>query len=353
MAVWTYGDLGVGVDMSLTDDIGILFDYANFNSSSTAIVFYDDLENYAYFAGRNLSVETSNGSFKDITGGTLTGLMLVDDNVALFRVTGASVSATRIADAIQTNDSAGFFSLILAGNDTVNGTRYADGLLGLAGNDTLNGNGGNDVLAGGAGADELVGGTGADTATYALATAGLTASLAKPSINTGEAKGDSYSSVESLTGTHYADRLYGDAGGNGIAGGFGNDRIAGGSGADKLSGDFGADDLYGGSGADRFRFNDLWESTVSPAGRDTIFDFSGADGDRIDLRAIDARYGVAGNQAFAFIGTAAFHGKAGELRYEKTTSDTYIYADVNGDRKADFSIHLDDAVTLTNGYFVL
>ncbi|MEK1933136.1 MAG: hypothetical protein AAAC47_25820, partial [Pararhizobium sp.] len=153
--------------------------------------------------------------------------------------------------------------------------------------------------------------------------------------------------------THYADRLSGDATGNEIAGGYGNDRIAGGSGADSLAGQVGADDLFGGAGADTFSYEDLWESTVSPAGRDTIFDFSGADGDRIDLHAIDARPGAPGNQAFAFIGTAAFHGKAGELRYEKKASDTYIFADVNGDGKADFSIHLDDAVTLAKGYFVL
>jgi serralysin len=156
-----------------------------------------------------------------------------------------------------------------------------------------------------------------------------------------------------LAGTPYADRLYGDAIRNEILGGYGNDRIAGGSGADRLAGQFGADDLFGGSGADRFRYNDLWESTVSPVARDTIFDFSGSDGDRIDLRGIDARYGTPGNQAFAFIGVAAFHGRAGELRYERKASDTYIYADVNGDRKADFSVHLDDAMSLSKDYFIL
>ncbi len=353
MAVLTYRNLGDGVDMSLANDIGSLFDYANFNWSSTAIAFYDDLENYAYFAGRNLSAETSHGRFKDITAGTLTDLALVEDNVVVFRVTDANISAARIADAIQTNDGASFFSLMLAGNDTVNGTRYADGLLGLAGNDTLNGDGGNDVLAGGAGADELMGGSGKDTATYVLATAGLTASLVNPDVNTGEAKGDTYTDIEGLTGSNFADRLTGDGNANAIVAGYGNDRIAGGSGDDRLAGQFGADDLFGGAGADRFRYDDLWESTVASAGRDTIFDFSGAEGDRIDLRLIDARYGTPDNQAFAFIGTAGFHGKAGELRYEKKASDTYIYADVNGDGKADFSIHLDDAVTMSKGSFFL
>ena len=62
---------------------------------------------------------------------------------------------------------------------------------------------------------------------------------------------------------------------------------------------------------------------------------------------------MAGNQAFSFIGTAAFHGVAGELRYTKDVSDTYIYGDVNGDKTADFAIRLDDAVTLLPGYFLL
>jgi serralysin len=34
-------------------------------------------------------------------------------------------------------------------------------------------------------------------------------------------------------------------------------------------------------------------------------------------------------------------------------SDTYIYGDLNGDRKVDFAIHLDDAVALQKSYFFL
>jgi hypothetical protein len=41
------------------------------------------------------------------------------------------------------------------------------------------------------------------------------------------------------------------------------------------------------------------------------------------------------------------------LRYVKQASDTYVYGDTNGDRNADFAVHLDDAVTMSKGYFVL
>ncbi|WP_341858209.1 M10 family metallopeptidase C-terminal domain-containing protein [Sinorhizobium medicae] len=114
----------------------------------------------------------------------------------------------------------------------------------------------------------------------------------------------------------------------------------------------GADRLNGGSGADSFVFKALSDSTVSRSGRDTIYDYT-AQSDRFDLAVIDADISAVGNKAFHFVGTAAFGGKNGELRYIREASDTYIYGDVNGDRKADFAIHLDDAVSLQKGYFVL
>jgi Ca2+-binding RTX toxin-like protein len=109
-----------------------------------------------------------------------------------------------------------------------------------------------------------------------------------------------------------------------------------------LNGGLGADDLYGGAGNDTFFYMSLKDSTTSISGRDTIFDFTTAD--RINLSAIDANSRTAKNDYFSFVGTKAFSGDAGELRYEKKASDTYIYADVNGDKNADFGIHLDDAM---------
>lgn len=165
---------------------------------------------------------------------------------------------------------------------------------------------------------------------------------------------------EILIGTDLADIIRGYAGDDTLYGRGGHDTLHGDDGKDKLYGEAGKDLLIGGGGADKltggadkdvFVYKALSDSKVSSSGCDAIFDFT-AGTDDIDLSAIDARSGP-GNQTFSFIGTSAFTGAAGELRYEKKASDTYIYADVNGDKKADFAIHLDDAMTLKSSDFVL
>ena len=73
--------------------------------------------------------------------------------------------------------------------------------------------------------------------------------------------------------------------------------------------------MTGGTGADRFVFTNSLDSP-SAGSFDIIHDFSHAEGDKIDLRGIDANLSPRGNQAFTFIGTKAFSGKLGELRVE-------------------------------------
>jgi Ca2+-binding RTX toxin-like protein len=284
------------------------------------------------------------------------------DGKQLVLIEGRPVDATLIADAAETyelDDDALVLKEVLKGDDTLTGGKYSDVLAGFdgndilkgrAGNDSLYGYDGNDTIIGGEGIDWLYGGEGSDIASYVYAAAGVTASLAAPASNTNEAKGDRYFSIENLTGSRFSDVLTGDSSGNTLWGLDGNDTLIGGAGNDKLFGGAGADQLLGGVGADRFVFKSTAESAGSMF--DTILDFLPGEGDKIDLSAIDAIADVAGNQAFTLVKTS-FTGTAGELRYYKGASETYIYGDVNGDMITDIKIRLDGAVTLTKDYFIL
>ncbi|MDQ6433698.1 calcium-binding protein [Mesorhizobium sp. LHD-90] len=113
------------------------------------------------------------------------------------------------------------------GANTLGGDWGNDTLIGLGGNDTLRGEGGDDILVGGLGGDALHGGDGSDTASYAGAAAGVVASLFGPTENTGEAKGDSYQSVENLIGSAHNDDLTGNNSANTFKGGGGQDILRG------------------------------------------------------------------------------------------------------------------------------
>ena len=149
-------------------------------------------------------------------------------------------------------------------------------------------------------------------------------------------------------GTAKADTLKGASGIDVIKGLGGNDKLYGKAGDDALTGGKGTDKLYGGGGADTFVFA-TGDSGNTKKKADTIYDFTKTD--TIDLSRWDADATVDGIQAFTFIGKKGFTGNAGELRFVKEKSDTWIQGDTNGDKKADFLIHLDDAVKMKADYF--
>lgn len=248
-----------------------------------------------------------------------------------------------------------------SGNDTI--YAWADPtatfLYGRDGNDTLITGNGNDILDGGTGADALSGGGGDDE--YRVDNLGDTIvenggrDTVVTTISWTLGSDLEILNLESTggaingTGNGLANIMNANSSANVLNGAGGDDWLSGQDGNDVLIGGTGRDDLIGGSGADRYVFDDGEMAGTSWSTTDRIFNFNSAEGDRIDLSGIDAVTGGADN-AFAFIGTAAFSGVAGQLRYD---TGGVIYGDLNGDALADFAIGFNTAVTLTGTDFFL
>jgi Ca2+-binding RTX toxin-like protein len=239
-------------------------------------------------------------------------------------------------------------------NDVLTAGNANDVLNGGSGADNMSGGGGSDIMNGGVGADRMAGGTGDDV--YYVHDAGdqvvELAGQGRDSVFTSVSFALGGNEVENLTATGNARiNLTGSAHANTLVGNAGKNTLKGGSGNDKLSGGLGQDTLWGQAGRDKFVFDD--RDTGSSKGRaDTIMDFSGRGGDRLDLRAVDANTKRGGDQNFSFIGTKGFS-KAGEVRYEKAGRDTYVYLNTDNDKSAEAVIKLKGAMDLQKGWFVL
>ena len=199
-----------------------------------------------------------------------------------------------------------------------NGTEIGQTIHGGFGDDTLNGKGGDDVLLGAEGDDDLKGQGGNDD----------------------------------LNGEDGNDKLLGGAGDDIMHGGDGNDRLSGSRGADSFYGGAGTDTLSGGTGADVFHFS-KGGTTADAKTADRIVDFHQVEHDILDLSDYDAIPATKKvTDPFSFIGSSAFSGAAGQLRYEFSGSDTLVSGDLNGDRIADFYIRLTGKIALTTSDFL-
>jgi len=225
-----------------------------------------------------------------------------------------------------------------------------ENVTGGAGADTLTGDSGNNVIEGGAGADVLDGGGGINTLSYRTATGNVSVSLHGGTATGNDAAGDFFANFTNISGSDFDDTFTGDAGDNEIRGEAGDDRLTGGNGSDSL---------YGGTGADTFRYLGLSHSAAGAG--DHIFDFNQAEGDRIDLSAIDAVVGGT-DSAFVFTGnggTDPFTHTAGELRWTDLVGVKVVYLDGDGDGSADTEIILSETGnganvgTLTVADFIL
>jgi Ca2+-binding RTX toxin-like protein len=157
-----------------------------------------------------------------------------------------------------------------------------DDIYGYGGNDLIFGLTGDDHIVGGAGADAINGGGGSDTASYWNSTAGIIASLTAGAGVGGDAEGDTYTNIENLTGSDYADALVGNNSPNSLRGLDGNDFLDGKGGDDFMSGGSGNDTLKGGGGADDLQGSEGIDTASyyeSPEGVIVLLGLGGAGGD--------------------------------------------------------------------------
>lgn len=298
--------------------------------------------------GANTATATGDDTYQLASAnGTGTGWACIWDAGGNDTITnaGSSLAATiNLNAAPLTGANAGGFVSRDAG--IIGGYTIAHGVtlenaVGGSGNDTLIGNAADNVLEGGAGADKMSGGPGNDTYVVDNVRDVIT-ELVNQGIDTEYAsvKVTLAANVENLvltgdaaiggTGNGLANVLTGNAANNLLSGGSGNDTLIGGAGADKLT---------GGAGNDVFVFQSASDSGVGVGLRDVIADWRA--GDVIDLSAIDADAAQAGDQAFQWLGTGAFDGHAGELRFSPASLRAgLLSADIDGDGVADFEIEL-------------
>lgn len=213
------------------------------------------------------------------------------------------------------------------------------------------------MVDGGAGTDALVVDASAETLSVQLFAGGSPTFQVRST--TGNFYIDAYnmetvtflgsSAGDTITGNTGADILNGRAGADAIDGGLGDDKIDGGTEADSIRGGRGADTITAGFGADTLLYGSVLDSWVAGAKIDSVADFV-VGFDKFDLSGIDANnIGADGNQAFTFIGGAAFTAVRGQLR----SAAGVVEADVNGDAVADFRVVLASGVTAIAADFVL
>jgi Ca2+-binding RTX toxin-like protein len=263
------------------------------------------------------------------------------------------------------------------GSDYLLGTNADDDIRGFGGNDVLYGLAGHDSLDGGSGADVMAGGTGNDTyfvddyrdviwewggegtdtvvlsveAPYYLPTAVENLVLAGSSVI-----GVGNDLANDIRGNNYGNSLHGEGGDDELRGEFGDDVLWGGQGNDNLYGGAGQDRLIGDEGADRFSYVSMDDATAPDyAHTDFIYDFSRAEGDKINLLTIDADGNAAnGDTAFSFIGTADHPFTApGQVSWLIGGLDTYILLNTDGDADVEGVIGVLGQQTIDTSWFSL
>lgn len=295
--------------------------------------------------GRTITLTTGNDTFRQSAVASNTALTVLslagNDTIILDRdddLGGSNFVKTDLGNDVIHNFKE-FGNLINLGDgaDTYIGRGFAsfssepgDQVFGGAGNDTFAvetfkseyyGGLNNDLFHSVGWQNHFDGGFGIDTISYlprsgssSTGTTGVLINLAEGFVETGAIRRETLHLIENAVGS------------------TNDDTIIGTSGSNRLSGAQGFDDLIGGAGPDVFAFNAVSHALVNATRADIVEDFHRVEGDKIDLRSMDADTRTLGNQAFHFV--ANFTNHAAEVRFD----GQFATGDVNGDGVADFRV---------------
>ena len=212
-----------------------------------------------------------------------------------------------------------------SGSDTLSGTANDDQISALGGNDTINMSAGNDTVDGGSGFDTL--------SFSGFATTGVVVDM-----GAGSAGSTSFTSIERIIASGFADQLTGSAG---------SDNLTARGGDDILDGAGGNDTLWGEGGADDFLF-----TAIGAANADNIRDFASGT-DHIVLNAsVMTALGAEGEFSAGDIrfrsGAGLNSGQDADDRviYNTTTRQLWYDADGSGSGAAQLIATLQSGATL-------
>ncbi|WP_439527042.1 peroxidase family protein [Roseovarius mucosus] len=245
------------------------------------------------------------------------------------------------ADQLMGSDSADYIRG-LSGDDELTGLAGDDVIEANAGNDAVSGGAGNDLIFGDDGDDVVFGDTGNDIfvarsddgSDLYFGGAGedlidLSGVMENATVDLG-----SLSAIGSIEIGAIIDRI------------ISVENVIGTKGNDTIIASLAQNDLAGGGGKDSFVF-----TSAAAADGDVILDF--APGDVIDLTALDAHSGVAGNQGFT-LATAGAGPAAGLLMVtEGDDGLSRIDGHTDDDGVADFSLSVRNSHSLTDESFKL
>jgi Ca2+-binding RTX toxin-like protein len=235
---------------------------------------------FSFDSGYQLIIDQYGFSIVEEVGGSASTINGYFIGTGQDQVTGQTIDVPNYGD---------YFSFSGTDNaDTLSGTEFRDQFFSSPGADVIDGKGDIDLL------------------NYLGSASGVTVDLAHGTGSGGDAEGDQITSIESVTGSSFADVLTGTGGSNELQGRSGDDNLVGQAGDDSLYGQDGNDQLHGGLGADYMLGGAGDDRYYVDDPGDNVFEFAGEGTDKVFS---SITYTLGSNvDSLALIGTADIDG---------------------------------------------